>query len=975
MEPAVQSDIDRESVVTMLSQEPVRYSKRVAAAVATVALAFTGLVAGVAAPAQAADNLPMDIRVTRNLDAAQATTIQPGDSVSLNISVTIDARSNGSTVVSDLEVDDIVNFETNFSSTLTPSYSRYSWYITGATGSCYGITFPDSSQLTWTQAMNDCGGGAGAGYLSVYLQASLNNTTSSAVTLSADPKLITPNAPSGLSSTEPGLYDNVTVTLNDYGVTSYTALDEDSSIYIDGASAICVSRDLAAGDAFEAAFGIKQDGVDLASTDDGITPYADNSVFPRFLPLGTTTSELIGGSIDLVGYEASFGSVTLTTASAHNFSSTTVDIAGTGVADLDAIDANYAYAPTTTTLRINGTDVPDTAYTSLTEGTVTGELGGSFYVVPDSNQGIKVTTNAYVYRPAAGAIYTLSGSVVDHADGATSVERQCGPGVPTFTIDTAGSSSSVIAVDIDQVTGADYYQCRAYNSSNVMIYEGYLNETSRAAGTACHMYGLTSSTAYTVKVLAGNSFEGEGQESTGISHTTSAGGGGGGWVPPAMVTPTLLAPGGASTIAVTTPAEKTMNAAITVTDSSRSFAGANGDMFYASVVAGTATIVHNTASGADTKFAGTGKLVIPDVISVSSVTWTGLKGAGFSVVYRKASNGSYEAKWGLMTTASGMKTQEITTAKIAAFCTSAAGAGYNLGGLLPSSSVMTTPFVRVSCMSSSDPNLPERVILANVAASSTSPLVKTSAQPTNYTTSSYPCTSMSISSNKAATSSTAAMLVIATTHAKTSNGGPAYCMQGSGAVLKREVISISGAGKKLVSSIPSSSVIGTDIGIFSAAPGKSVNTWVVLAGTNGGMMSSPATKYILTVDAKAKVVKGKNITYSSASAASNLKFNNYSILGAAAQLSTGTILAVRQGSATGSNNQSWAAVSINLSTGVVTTGKVITVTATEYTGTQQFARNMNMTSFTSDSKKLNVYVLSNPDAKKYKVATWTMPTK
>jgi hypothetical protein len=200
-------------------------------------------------------------------------------------------------------------------------------------------------------------------------------------------------------------------------------------------------------------------------------------------------------------------------------------------------------------------------------------------------------------------------------------------------------------------------------------------------------------------------------------------------------------------------------------------------------------------------------------------------------------------------------------------------------------------------------------------------------------------------------------------------------MYGQGTVLKREVLSISGAGKKLAGTLPATSVIGTDIGLISAAPGKAVNTWVLLAGTNGAMMTPPSMKYILTVDAKGKVVKGKNLTYSSSSAASNIKFNSYSTLGAAVQLSTGTILAVRQGSATGSNNQSWAAVSINLSTGVVTTGKVITVTATEYTGTQQFARNMNMTSFTSDSKKLNVYVLSNPEAKKYKVATWTMPTK
>jgi hypothetical protein len=824
--------------------------------------------------------------------------------------------------------------------------------------------------------MNDCGGVDGAGYISVYFDASLRNDTASPVTFSAEPKLLTAAAPSGLASTEPGLDDSITLTLQGYGVTSYTSIEEDSNIYIDSASAICVSREMTAGDAFEASFGIREDGIELANTDNGTNAYASNTIFPRYLPEGTTTSQLIGGSIGLVGYEVSSGTLTLTTSSAHRFNSSAVDIAGTGIAELDAIDESYAWGPTDSTLRINGTTLADTAFTSLSQGTVTAERGGEFYLVPESNQGIKVTSNTYVYRPAAGSVYTLSGSIVDHADGVTSVERTCGPGVPTFTVDSADSTSSAIAVDIDQVSGADYYQCRAYNSSNVMVYEGYLSETSRAASTPCQMYNLNASTAYTVKVLAGNTFEGEGQESAGLSHTTSAaGGGGGGWVPPAMVTPTLLAPSGASTIAVTTPVEKTMNSAITVTDSSRSFAGANGDMFYASVVAGTATIVHNTASGADTKFAGTGKLVISDVMSISSVTWTGLKGAGFSVLYRQASNGSYVAKWGLLTTASGMKTQEITTAQIASFCTSAAGAGYNMGGLLPSSSVMTTPFLRVSCMSNSDPTLPERVILANVAASSTSPLVKTSAQTTKYTSASYPCTTISIGANKAATSSTAAHLVIVTTHAKYSSGGPAYCMQGQGTVLKREVISISGAGKKLVSSLPTSSVIGADIGMFSAAPGKTVNTWVVLAGTNGGMMSMPGTKYILTVDAKAKVVKGKNITYSSASAASNLKFSNYSTLGASAQLSTGTILAVRQGNVSGSNNQSWAAVSINLSTGVVTTGKVITVTATEYTGTQQFARNMNMTSFTSDSKKLNVYVLSNPDAKKYKVATWTMPTK
>jgi hypothetical protein len=280
-------------------------------------------------------------------------------------------------------------------------------------------------------------------------------------------------------------------------------------------------------------------------------------------------------------------------------------------------------------------------------------------------------------------------------------------------------------------------------------------------------------------------------------------------------------------------------------------------------------------------------------------------------------------------------------------------------------------------MNPMDMTKPNRTILATVAASSTSPLVKTSAQITNYTSSTYGCVAVSMGANKAATTKTAALLAVATTYAKTVVGSNSYCQFGSGAAIaKREVLSISGAGKKLASSLPSTSVIPADVTGFSAVPGKSANTWVVLTSSVGSMQSSAGMKFIMTVDAKGKAVKGKNITYSSASAASNAKFNGYSLISAVGQLSSGTITGVRNGSASGPNsNQSWAAVSISLSTGVVTTGQAITITASSYTGTQQAARNMNITAATSDSKKVSVYVLADAVTKQYKAATWTLPTK
>jgi hypothetical protein len=222
---------------------------------------------------------------------------------------------------------------------------------------------------------------------------------------------------------------------------------------------------------------------------------------------------------------------------------------------------------------------------------------------------VKVNAIAYVQRPLADAVYTPALTIVDNADGVTSVARSCGPVAPTFTIDAASSTYNSIAVAIDQTPSATSYSCRAYTTSGVLVYTGYLTEENRAAGQKCQVYSLTGSTSYDVKVSATSSFEGTGPESEPVSHTTIAGGGGG-YTPPTMVTPELAAPSGSTSIKVTTPSLKTMNSAITVTDTSRAYAGANGDVFYGSAVDGTITVVNNTAAGANTKFAGSGKLVI-----------------------------------------------------------------------------------------------------------------------------------------------------------------------------------------------------------------------------------------------------------------------------------------------------------------------------------------------------------------------------
>ncbi|WP_264890097.1 hypothetical protein [Rhodoluna sp. KAS3] len=951
-------------------------SKRVAAVAATLALTLTGVVAITAAPAQAAESaVTYNVRVNRNINNGAVSVIRPGETVSVYVAAYLDTRSNGSTLVTDLAVDDVLTFSPNLTTTLTPQNVQFNWYITGDQ-SCYGVTMPQTAQISWTEAMKTCGGGAGAKYINPYWNARLTNNTTENVTFSVAPTFGMPSAVDGLASDTPGYRANSQATFEAADLTSYTATASDTNVMFETNKGLCLARDLTVGSAFRTSIEVTADGQPLTTDNDGTNSYADPNMAVRHLPVGEEyLTETLPGVAKVLGYSITGGRVTLTTDGVHNFNGVTADIDGTGVTEIDAIDADYTWSPTTSTLTFSQTiGLPDTNYTEVSGATVTGTEGGQYNLMPADTQGVKVLGNVYVQRPIANAVYAPRLTIVDNTDGVTSVARDCGPAAPTFTVDTTSSTFNTIAVNVDQAVGATSYTCRAYTTAGTVAFTGYLTETNRAGGQKCFMYALSQSTAYNVKVLASSSFEGEGPESAAVAHTTVAGGGGG-YTPPVMVTPEMAAPSGSTTIKVTAPTIKTMNAAISVTDTSRSFAGANGDVFYGSAVAGTVTVVNNTAAGANTKFAGSGKLVITGATSLNSVGWIGTKGTGFAVLYRNAEFNNV-VKWGSLNSASGMKTQEITQAKLSAFCTAAAGSGYTAGNLLLTSSAMSAPFVRVDCMNPMDMTKPNRTILATVAASSTSPLVKTSAQITNYTSSTYGCVAVSMGANKAATTKTAALLAVATTYAKTVVGSNSYCQFGSGAAIaKREVLSISGAGKKLASSLPSTSVIPADVTGFSAVPGKSANTWVVLTSSVGSMQSGPGMKFIMTVDAKGKAVKGKNITYSAASAPSNAKFASYSTIAAIGQLSSGTITGIRSGSVSGTSNQSWAAVSISLSTGVVTTGQAITITASSYTGTQQAARNMNITAVTSDSKKVSVYVLADAVTRQYKAATWTLPTK
>ncbi len=949
-------------------------TKRAAAILATLALTTAGVVAITAAPAQAAESaLKYNIRVNRDVTAGQAAVIRPGESVSVYVAAYLDTRSNSSTLVTDLVAGDTISFLPNLTTTLTPSNTQFNWYITGNSW-CYDVTMPQTQEISWTEAMKNCGGGEGAKYINPYWNARLTNNTAENVTFTVDPTFVLPSAPDGIADGTSGYRVDTTVTYEASDVTSYTATASDTRIMFESVTGVCLARDLATGTAFKSSMQMSADGQVVTEVDDSVNSYVYSNVYSRHLPVGETyLSRDLPGVAKIIGYSVSSGRVTFTTDGPHNFNGVNVDIAGTGITDIDAIDSSYTWNPSDTTITVSqALTLPDSAYAELSGGTITGNDGGQYNLFPADTQGVKVTGNATVVRPVADSVYTANLAVVDYTDGVTSVARDCGPAAPTFTVDTATSTYSSIALVVDQTPGASSYSCRAYTTTGTLVYSGYLTEENRAAGQKCTVYALSGSTTYNIKMVANSSFEGSGPESEAVSHTTVAGGGG--YTPPAMVTPELAAPSGSTTIKVTAPALKSMHSAITVTDSSRAYAGANGDVFYGSAVAGTITVVNNTASGANTKFAGSGKLEITGASTLNSVGWLGTKGSGFTVLYRNTAFNTV-AKWGSLKSAGGIKTQEITQAQISAFCAASAGAGYDAGNLILTSSAMAAPFVRVECSSISDNTKPLRVVLANIVVSASKPLVKTSAQVTNYTSSSYPCVALTMSSNKAATSATAALLAVATTYAKTTVGPNSYCQFGSGAVAKREIISISGSGKKLASSVPSAAVVPADITGFSAAPGKSANTWVVLTSSAGGMMASPAMKFIMTVDAKGKAVKGKNITYSAASATSNAKFANYSTIGAIGQLSSGTITGIRSGNMIGGSNQSWAAVSISLSTGVVTTGQAITITASSYTGTQTSARNMNITAATSDSKKVNVFVLADPTTKQYKAATWTLPTK
>lgn len=188
-------------------------SKRAAAVAATLALSFAGLVAGTATPAQAADSaLKYNVRVNREVVAGEPAVIRPGETVSVYVAASLNNLNNASTLISDLVADDVLTFDVNFSSTLTPANPQFNWFVTGQ-NPCYGLTLPQTETLTWTEAIDTCGGGEGAEYLNPYWSARLTNDTTENVTFTVDPKLMTPAAADGIASGTEGFRVDSSATL------------------------------------------------------------------------------------------------------------------------------------------------------------------------------------------------------------------------------------------------------------------------------------------------------------------------------------------------------------------------------------------------------------------------------------------------------------------------------------------------------------------------------------------------------------------------------------------------------------------------------------------------------------------------------------------------------------------------------------------------------------------------------------------
>ncbi len=937
----------------------MKLSKVLTAAVATASMLATGLVAVAPASATAMGETKFDANLNRDFDASTPVVVRPGESVDLSISFTIDERYSNPVItpVTDIAVGDVLTFDAGIVSSATFMSGNYSWYGTTEAGNgCYApmAAMGYNASITWSADAEACA----LNYISVYRNYSYTNTTNADVSIAANPTLTSTGSTTEWFDTDAGVGVNMHATIRVSDVTSYTATSADNSMNFD-ISNICVANTLSAGDRFVAQLDVSNGSANLGDTSGNgayVNPLNGRAYNGNY-------STFLNDEIAIASYEIQSNRYLINTVAPHGLTGgTAVDIEGTGITELDAVDNTYLYRLDADTLYFY-LSAADMAETAVNAGTVSFE-GRTGFIYPDAANSIVVVGGSQIIDMVAGETYQMAVDVVRADDTSVSVSRPCGLDAPSFTVGTPTYNS--VPVTITGVPGATSYQCRA-QLNGTTVFTGYLSETNPSSplGGICTISNLSASTTYAISVNAYSQLEGAGEWGSTTNATTPANPGGGGGGSPQVIG-VLQALTGATSPNAAAAVTRTMHSSSVIAPTSRGYSGANGDILYAGISAGNLVVTRSLSTGADTRFAGTGSVVVPNVMNVSGVNWMGASGTSWVVRYLPASGGT-GFKWGKNNTATGIKTQIVTTDHTAALCQAQFGVGYSGGYPTTVSSSIEAPLVQVTCMPT-DASQPTKVVLATikVASGSASPYTAIT-KLTNYSTVAAPCNSVSQGRNPAAKTATAAANVfVVTTYAKT-NG---FCNSGVNPT-KREVITVSYAAKKLKALAATSTQIAPTAMFVSLAPGFAANTWVGITTNPGSGMAPSVPGHLFTIDSLARVTKKANVTFSTG--ASNASFSGYSNLSPLKAVSASTIVGVRIGGAN-APGQSWAAATISLTTGRVTTGRVATVTGENYTG-YQTGQNINLVAPTVDFKKLNFFTLSNVDTKQYKVVTWTQATR
>lgn len=451
--------------------------------------------------------------------------------------------------------------------------------------------------------------------------------------------------------------------------------------------------------------------------------------------------------------------------------------------------------------------------------------------------------------------------------------------------------------------------------------------------------------------------------------TCSMGPGPGG--PVSLVTP-ALGTTGAAVANASISSEMPLGANITTSTSGRNGPDGQGGLLVLSptLTDGTWTLANLKKTGANSSFAGTGKVTLtPGAGSIAASTgWYGSAQSGWVVDFFDE-EGNTKVFWGTKT-ARTINQLTISQANVSTFCSTNAGEGFTDGGPGGMSEFdfinapTVAPMMNFTCVNSSTQG--EKHFIVKIATSGFTKVVSTDAVTV---TSEKPCSVSSTFVNPAATGTgVAAILVIANTAKATTGMGEPNCWSMNGAVGSRRLTTITAAGvaKVYSTNIPEAAVPAAAKSV-ALAPGNVSGTWigVVSAGT-----PSAKPTHTIKVSATGVVTKFKNITLDA-----NTVFDQTGYVTPIKQLASGSIIVLRRASAMGPSSSVKYAVAKIDSAGKITTGKVLTLgTASP----MDVYNNKNLVRWsTTATGVVSQYVVSKytetPSGNKFKVISWTNP--